>query len=115
MAFFVQDSSESTSAQWLLVSDQLREKFPKLAAMMDSAEQGVLEFMSFPHAHRAQIHSTNPLERLNAEAKRPTNVRTYFPNRGRVSIKASHQLGQISFYQMHQPRRQLPAYLDHAA
>jgi putative transposase len=48
------------------VADQLREKFPKLAGMMDEAEHEVLAFMSFPRAHRAQIHRTNPLERSNA-------------------------------------------------
>jgi putative transposase len=77
---FVQDSPESASAQWRLVSDQLREKFPKLAAMMDAAEQDILAFMGFPRAHRLQIHSTNPLERLNAEVKRRTNVVGIFPN-----------------------------------
>lgn len=77
---FVQDSPETASAQWRAVSDQLREKFPKLAAMMDVAEQDVLAFMGFPRAHRLQIHSTNPLERLNAEVKRRTNVVGIFPN-----------------------------------
>ena len=77
---FAQDSAEAASAQWRLVSDQLREKFPKLAAMMDAAEQDVLAFTSFPRAHRLQIHSTNPLERLNAEVKRRTNVVGIFPN-----------------------------------
>ena len=77
---FVQDSPESASAQWRLVTDQLRGKFPKLAAMMDAAEQDVLAFTGFPRAHRLQIHSTNPLERLNAEVKRRTNVVGIFPN-----------------------------------
>jgi len=77
---FVQDSPESASAQWRLVTDQLREKFPKLAEMMEAAEQDVLAFTSFPRAHRLQIHSTNPLERLNAEVKRRTNVVGIFPN-----------------------------------
>lgn len=77
---FAQDSAEAASAQWRLVSDQLREKFPKLAAMMDAAEQDVLAFTNFPRAHRLQIHSTNPLERLNAEVKRRTNVVGIFPN-----------------------------------
>jgi putative transposase len=81
---FVQDGSESASAQLRLVSDQLREKFPKLAAMMDTAEQDVLAFMSFPRAHRTQIHSTNPLERLNAEVKRRTNVVGIFPNESAI-------------------------------
>ena len=77
---FAQESAEAASTQWRLVSDQLREKFPKLAAMMDAAEQDVLAFTNFPRAHRLQIHSTNPLERLNAEVKRRTNVVGIFPN-----------------------------------
>ena len=63
-----------------LVADQLREKFQKLAALMDDAETDVLAFMNFPKAHRTQISSTNPLERLNAEIKRRTNVVGIFPN-----------------------------------
>ena len=77
---FVQESAEAASGQWRTVADQLRAKFPKLAAMMDDAEHEVLSFMSFPKAHRTQIHSTNPLERLNAEVKRRTNVIGIFPN-----------------------------------
>jgi len=77
---FVQESSEAASGQWRTVADQLRPKFPKLAAMMDDAEHDVLAFMDFPRAHRLQIHSTNPLERLNAEVKRRTNVIGIFPN-----------------------------------
>jgi putative transposase len=41
---------------------------------MDEAENDVLAFMTFPRAHWTQIYSTNPLERLNAEIKRRTNV-----------------------------------------
>jgi len=77
---FAQDSAEAASAQWWVVADQLRAKFPKLAAMMDEAEPDVLAFKSFPKAHWAQIASTNPLERVNAEIKRRTNVVGIFPN-----------------------------------
>lgn len=77
---FVQETAEAASIQWRNVADQLRQKWPKLASMMDATENEVLTFMSFPRAHRTQIHSTNPLERLNAEVKRRTNVIGIFPN-----------------------------------
>jgi putative transposase len=77
---FAQDSQDAAVAQWRTVADQLRTKFPKLAALMDKSEADVLSFMSFPKAHRLQIHSTNPLERLNAEIKRRTDVVGIFPN-----------------------------------
>ena len=70
----------SARAQWRSVADQLRGKFPKLGALMDEAENDVLAFMTFPRAHWPQIYSTNPLERLNAEIKRRTNVVGIFPN-----------------------------------
>jgi putative transposase len=77
---FAQDSADAASVQWRVVADQLRSKFPKLAAMMDEAEPDVLAFKSFPKAHWAQIASTNPLERVNADIKRRTNVVGIFPN-----------------------------------
>ncbi len=77
---FAQETLEAAIAQWRVVADQLRSKFPKLAAMLDRSEPDVLAYMSFPKAHRTQIHSTNPLERLNAEIKRRTDVVGIFPN-----------------------------------
>lgn len=74
---FAQETAEAASAQWRIVADQLREKFPKLSA---DAESEVLAYIQFPKAHRVQIASTNPLERLNAEIKRRTNVVGIFPN-----------------------------------
>jgi len=77
---FAQETAEAACAQWDVVVDQLQVKFPKLAMMMGDAKQDVLAFTSFPKAHRAQIASTHPLERVNAEIKRRTDVVGIFPN-----------------------------------
>jgi putative transposase len=77
---FAQESAEAAHQQWRVVTDQLREKFPRLAAMMDAAEHEVLAFMDFPKEHRVKIHSTNVLERLKGEIKRRADVVGIFPN-----------------------------------
>jgi putative transposase len=82
---FAQESLDAAIAQWRVVTDQLRAKFPKLALMLDRSESDVLAFMSFPKAHHKQIHSTNPLERLNAEIKRRTDVVGIFPNEAAIT------------------------------
>jgi putative transposase len=82
---FAQEDAAAARVQWRQVADQLRPKVPKLAAMMDEAETDVLAFMSFPKDHRVKIHSTNPLERLNGEIKRRTDVVGIFPNEAAIT------------------------------
>ena len=77
---FAQDDAEAARAQWRKVADQLRPKLPKLAAFLDDAEADVLAYMTFPAQHRAKLHSTNPIERVNGEIKRRTEVVGIFPN-----------------------------------
>jgi putative transposase len=52
---------------------------------MDDAETDVLSYMKFPPQHRAKLHSTNPLERLNGEIKRRSDVVGIFPNEAAVT------------------------------
>jgi transposase-like protein len=82
---FAQETAESAKVQWRKVADQLRPTVPKLAALMDSAEEDVLAYMSFSPQHRAKLHSTNPLERVNGEIKRRTEVVGIFPNEDAIT------------------------------
>jgi len=77
---FAQETAEAASAQWRAVADQIRQKVPKLAGIMDEAEHDVLAYMTFPREHRAKLHSINPIERINGEIKRRTEVVGIFPN-----------------------------------
>jgi len=81
---FTQQDRAAASEAWRHVADQLRQRFPKLAAVMDEAEHEVLAFMDFPRAHWPKIYSTNPLERLNKEVKRRANVVGIFPNEASI-------------------------------
>ena len=82
---FAQDDAEAARSQWRKVADQLRPKTPKLATLMDEAEADVLAYMAFPAAHRTKLHSTNPIERLNGEIKRRTEVVGIFPNEDAIT------------------------------
>jgi transposase-like protein len=81
---FTQETRQAAHAEWRAVADRLRERFPRLAELMDAAEHDVLAHMAFPKEHWPQLHSTNPLERLNGEIKRRTDVVAIFPNEAAI-------------------------------
>ncbi len=81
---FAQPDPDTVSATWEQVRDQLGDRFPKIAVLMDDAKAEVLAFSGFPRAHWTKIWSTNPLERLNKEVKRRARVVGIFPNEAAV-------------------------------
>jgi transposase-like protein len=78
---FAQPDHATAMAQLRKVADGLRARFGQAAALLESAAEDVLAYLHFPAAHRRQLHSTNPLERLNKEIKRRSAVVGIFPHR----------------------------------
>ena len=83
-SIFEQPDAEQVWAQHARVVQQLVEKFPEAAALLDEAAPDVLGFSAFPKEHWRQIWSNNPQERLNRELRRRTDVVGIFPNRDAV-------------------------------
>jgi putative transposase len=83
-SIFEQADADEVRAQHGRVVEQMRERFPDAAKRLEEARDDVLAFAAFPRAHWRQIWSNNPLERLNKEIRRRTDVVGIFPNRGAV-------------------------------
>jgi transposase-like protein len=77
---FAQPDHASAMAQLRKVADGLRPRFPRAATLLEDAAEDVLAYRHLPLEHQRQLHSTNPLERLNKEIKRRSNVVGIFPN-----------------------------------
>jgi len=83
-SIFAQPDAAAVWAQFRRVVDQLEERFPDAAVMLEAAGPDILAFTSFPFAHWKQIWSNNAQERLNKEIRRRTDVVGIFPNRASV-------------------------------
>jgi putative transposase len=76
---FAQPDHASALAQLKKVADGFRSRFAKAAALLEDAAEDILAYRHVPVEHQRQLHSTNPLERLNKEIKRRSNVVGIFP------------------------------------
>lgn len=81
---FAQPDKESAHRQLGFVADGLRPAYQRAAELLEEAEEDLLAHMHFPAQHWRKLHSTNPLERINREIKRRTNVVGIFPNQAAV-------------------------------
>lgn len=99
---FVQPDPDTAREQWTRVAESFRDRFPRTAELMDEAKEDVLAYLSFPSFHWRQVWSNNPIERLNREIKRRTDVVGIFPNEAAVTrlvgavLNEQHDEWQIS-------------------
>jgi putative transposase len=82
---YQQLSPQDVRAQHERVAAQLTEGFPLAAELLMEAREDILAFTGFPRAHWKQVWSNNPLERLNREIRRRTDVVGIFPNRSAIT------------------------------
>jgi putative transposase len=77
---FAQPDHASALTQLRKIADGLRGRFPRAATLLEEAAEDILAYRHLPLEHQRQLHSTNPLERLNKAIKRRSNVVGIFPN-----------------------------------
>lgn len=105
---FAQPDAAAVRAQLDQVAVMLGAQFPKVEHMLIEAKAELTAFADFPHQHWKKIQSTNPLERLNREVKRRSDVVQVFPNTDAVLRLVTAVLFELHDEWIAFPRRYLP-------
>ena len=92
---FAQPGRDAARQQLVEVVKAMHNRWPQAAEILERAEDDILAYMAFPQKHWTRIYSTNPLERLNKEVKRRTNVVGVFPDQPSVMRLAGTILIEI--------------------
>ena len=106
---FAQPDADTARAQLRAVVDQLTPYAPTVADRLEAMEADVLAYTAFPAAHWSKIWSNNPIERLNRELKRRTDVVGIFPDKASVIRLVGSLLVEINDEMISAERRYIAA------
>ena len=106
---FAQPDPDAARTQLRAVVTQLEPVAPDVAAKLEAAEDDLLAYTAFPPGHWTKIWSNNPIERLNRELKRRTDVVQIFPNTESVIRLVGALLVEVNDEMISSERRYIAA------